>query len=88
MMKIQFQGAEYLLCGDSLDEGGPIATPEQYSHGQTSYAYLKEDGRICRFEWVIGRREDITVLAEDVPAPDVSDDAFENVFSALFDFLS
>lgn len=60
---IRFQGAEYLLIG-SLEEGGPIATKEQYENGQCSYAHLRPDGNVWRLRDSIGHRDEIEVIGE------------------------
>lgn len=60
---IRFQGKEYLLIG-SMEDGGPIATKEQYENGQLSYAQLSADGAVMRFGDSIGHRDEIEVLGE------------------------
>ncbi len=62
-IRIRFQGNEYLLIG-TLDEGGAIATKEQYESFACSHAHLCEDGNIRSFHEVIGGREDIEIIGE------------------------
>lgn len=61
MPLIKFQGNEYILAG-SLESGGPIATRHQYQNGQCSYAHLKSNGDIMRFNKVIGHRDEIEII--------------------------
>jgi hypothetical protein len=61
-MKIKFQGREFLLIGN-LEEGGAIATQEQFDNFEVSYAHLLPNGTIARFGNKIGTREDIEVLS-------------------------
>ena len=77
-LKVRFQDQDFLLLGD-LTEGGPLATPEQYQHGQCSYAHLFEDGQIRRFGKIIGTRADLTVLEEDVELPEPEEDFFDGI---------
>lgn len=60
-LTIRFQGKEYLLLG-SLEEGGAIATREQYESFKKSFAHLFSDGNIVQSGKVIGRKEDIEVI--------------------------
>jgi hypothetical protein len=64
MKVIQFQGSEYVFTGESLSDEGPIATREQYENGLCSYAYLQPDGRILRYNNLIGHRSEITIIGE------------------------
>ena len=66
MLSIEFQGRPYLLIGETLDEGGAIATPEDFVNGRASYAHLFPAGKVMRFGTNIGTAEDITILG---PAP-------------------
>ena len=63
---IRFKGQEYLLIGN-MEEGGAIATREQYESGQCSFAHLMEDGRVMRFREVIGSKSDIELVGECEP---------------------
>lgn len=58
---ILFQGKRYLLIGN-LEEGGAIATEEQYEQFKKSFAHLFPDGNIVQDGRVIGRKEDISVI--------------------------
>ena len=55
---IELFGESYLLLGD-LKSGGPIATKEQYENFECSYAHLKPNGNIYRFNKIIGTKDDI-----------------------------
>jgi hypothetical protein len=59
-IKIRFEGQEYLLIGDKTD--GAIATREQFENFDLSYAHLFSDGKIRRFNVVIGTLEDIEFI--------------------------
>lgn len=63
MLKVRFQGNEYILTNGNLIEG-PLATPEQYASGQPSHAHLFPDGHIMRYGNVIGSKEDLEILGE------------------------
>jgi len=65
--RIRFKGRDdlYLIGGD-LEEGGAIATKEQFESGAMSYAHLCEDGIVRRFNQEIGTREDIEFTGEEV----------------------
>ena len=76
MMKIEFQGEEYLFGGDTLEEGGFIAKPEAYIQGKCSYAHLLTGGEVRRFGDTIGHRTEIKVL--DYNCPDPSDSLSDN----------
>lgn len=60
---IRFQGRDFILIG-SLEGGGPIATVEQYTAGEVSYAHLQDDGTVWRHQQQIGTVEEITVTGE------------------------
>ena len=60
---IKFNNQEYILLG-TLEEGGAIATREQWENGLCSFAHLFEDGKIMRFGEEIGSREDIQVIGK------------------------
>ncbi len=64
MLKIEFQKMEFVFVGDSLEKDGAIATEEQYSSGELSYAHLNLEGEVRRLGEQIGTREDIKVLGE------------------------
>lgn len=81
MITITFQGKPYLLVG-TLEEGGAIATPEDYSAGHVGYAHLYEDGVVRQFGRQIGTREDIAITGT-VPDPALEPDAFANVLEQL-----
>jgi len=58
--KIKFKGKTYYLIGN-LEDGGAIATKEQYENGECSYAHLHADGLVRRFGEVIGNKDDISI---------------------------
>lgn len=65
MKRILFQGKEYVLVADSLDEAGAICTREQYENGTTSFAhYYADDRGIKQFGKKIGERSDIQILGD------------------------
>lgn len=66
--KITFKGQEFLLFGDSE---GPIATAEQYTNGEVSYAYLNPNGDIMRLKEKIGTIADC-VIGGEVDVPDMT----------------
>ncbi len=82
MLNIRFHGTDYVLVGDSLEEGGAIATVETYVHGHVSYAHLFPDGQILRFQQPIGTKADIDVLGP-AEEPEVADDFGVNMWTAL-----
>ena len=61
---IRFQGQEYLLIGD-MENGGPIATKEQFENFECSYAYLMPSGVVMRFRDSIGHRDEIEIIGSD-----------------------
>jgi len=69
---VRFQNQEFLICG-SLEQGGPIATREQYANGSPSFAHLFANGVIMRLQEVIGSRKDLEIIGEE-EEPEVSDD--------------
>lgn len=73
MMKIRFQGKEWLFVGDSLEEGGAITTPEWYEDGIVSYAHLSPDGIVRRYHEEIGTIEDIQVIDSNPPPVSMND---------------
>lgn len=75
MKRIRFQGADYLLIGETV---GAIATQHQYENGLCSYAHLFPDGLIRRFDEVIGTKADIEFL-DGEPEVDVKPDAIGKV---------
>jgi len=77
MLKIRFNGQEYLFTGDSLDKGGPIATEDEYIQGEVNFAHLFPDGIIMRYHETIGTRDDIEILDTDVDIK-MSDEGIEN----------
>jgi len=91
-LRIHLFGHEYHLLG-TLETGGAIATVEQYTTGEASFAHyyapggLDEedggpDGCISRFGAQIGTRADIEVLGEverERPKPE----AFARVIDQL-----
>ena len=62
MKNIRFKGQPYLFGGNSLDEDGFIATPEQYKNFEVSYAHYFPSSGVLRFQEKIGDREDIEIL--------------------------
>ncbi len=72
---IRFKGNDYLLIGN-LQDGGAIATQDDFEHGRCSFAHLCPDGSVKRFTEVVGDREDIEVTG-DCEA-DIQTDAFCN----------
>lgn len=65
---IRFQGEEFLLIGN-LEEGGAVATVEQFENGVCSHAHLFEDGLVMRLGEQIGSVLDIEVIGEYDPKP-------------------
>src|SRR5262245_51342612 len=63
LLRIRFQGKEYLLVNDDLQMEGPIATEEQWRTGACPYAHLFKDGQIKRYNKVIGTVQDIEVIS-------------------------
>ena len=61
---LRFRGSEYVLVGDK-ENGGAIATVEQYSTGECSFAHLYEDGSIKQFGEIIGTIDDIEWISND-----------------------
>ncbi len=57
--KLKFQDKEYILIGGVDDKDGAIATVEQYTQGQCSFAHLLPDGRIVKRKEQIGVIDDI-----------------------------
>ena len=82
--RIRLFGNDYILIGD-LENGGPIATEEQYSNFECSFAHLKQDGNIYRFGEIIGTRDDIELsnIAVDVEKKA----GMDKVFTAMLDPL-
>lgn len=69
MIRIRFQGKEYLFGSDRMGEEGFIATREQYVNGEASYAHVNEIGAVMRFGDSIGHINEAEVLEMDVPDP-------------------
>lgn len=63
MPRIMFKGKEYLLISGSLEHSA-IATKEQYENFECSYAHLFPDGKIRRFNKVIGDVNDIEFVGK------------------------
>ena len=61
VLYIKFKGEKYLLVGD-LITGGAITTKEAYANFNISYAHLCSDGKIRRYQEVIGTKDDIEVI--------------------------
>lgn len=76
MLRIKFRGKEFLLVdADCLEDGGAIATKEQYENFKLGFAHLGgkkdrdfypfrrvPDGKVYRFGKEIGTIKDIVVL--------------------------
>ena len=58
MQRIKFKGEEYLLVDNS------ITTIERYKSGTVSYARIRDDGIVMRYQEKIGDKEDIEFLEE------------------------
>lgn len=65
--KIKFKKKEYLLIGD---REGAITTEQNYREGIVSYAHLRLDGRIMRYNSIIGNIKDIEFI-EMVNTPEM-----------------
>jgi len=78
--RIKLFGEDYILIGN-LKDGGPIATEEQYSNFECSFAHLKPDGNIWRFGRIIGTKDDIQVSNIAVEVEKKA--SMEDVFSAI-----
>lgn len=63
-MKIKWHGEEYLLIGD-LEDGGAIATKEQFENFLPSTAHLFSDGRILQYGIPIGHRSEIIGVGDE-----------------------
>ncbi len=63
--KILFQREEYLFITIPGEEGGAIATREQFENFEPSAAFLNPSGVIVQFGTIIGSKEDITFLEEE-----------------------
>lgn len=68
MLEIKFKEKKYLLIG-SLKEGGAITTEKSYTEGLVSFAHLFRNGKIYRFQTLIGTKDDITILGEKNVTP-------------------
>jgi len=64
MLRVRFQCDEYLFVNARLDDGGPIATAEQYQQGLCSFAHLQPNGDIKQFGKTIGHRDDLIVIEQ------------------------
>lgn len=64
MKTVKFRGEIYLFGGESLDEGGFIATREAYENGLASYAHYLPDIGIFRYGEKIGERSDLEIVGE------------------------
>lgn len=73
MKIIKFQGVEYLFTSDSLEEGGPLTTIEDYKQGLPSYAHLFPNGIVKRYNETIGCLNDITIVKE-IPKVEINDE--------------
>ena len=83
MLKISWRGREYVLVnpeGETLADGGAIATVKQWQSGQCSTAHLWPDGTISRFGTYVGTIADIEVLGE-IETPAVLETAVEELLS-------
>lgn len=80
MLQILFRGRGFLLIG-SLEQGGAIATPTQYSQGLASEAHLYADGpdagKVMRYGEPIGVLADIEVLGP-AKEPSLDENWFDN----------
>jgi len=82
--RIRLFGNDYVLVGD-LETGGAISTVEQLENFECSFAHLKSNGDIMRFQTKIGTRDDIELVGEDVEIK-IKADA-EKVLESMFDPL-
>lgn len=60
---IRFKDEKYLLVGN-VEEGGAIATQQDYENGDVSFAHLGPDGTIRRFHKAIGTVNEIEFLGK------------------------
>lgn len=58
MYKIKFKGEDFLLIG-SPENGGAIATQEQWDRFAPSFAHLYPSGRVLQHGEEIGTKDDI-----------------------------
>lgn len=90
--KIIFHEKEYFLIGNK-DEGGAIATKEQYEGGRVSFAHLYPNGEIKRFLNVIGNVHEVqftgefTVLENPRGIDFLKDMIFQNAVNDMFDTI-
>ena len=83
MLRVTFQGAEYVLTnGDLID--GPLATTEQFQAGLPSFAHLFPDGNVRQYNVIIGTVQDIVVLGE-IADLETNADFFENLLGKHVD---
>lgn len=80
VLKIRFQEIEYILVGDSLSDGGAIATQEQFENGKCSFAHLWADGNIVRYGQLIGNVGEIEITGNYEP----NDEIATHVLTGLF----
>jgi hypothetical protein len=60
---IKFKDEPFLLINDSdTPDQGAIATIGQYESFSLNYAHLSLDGKVKRFQRVIGNKDDIEVI--------------------------
>ncbi len=72
MLKIKFQGSEYVFTGESLDEDGAIAKQDDYENGRLGFAHLMTDGNVFRHGEVVGHRDDIEIIGSCDPKVDIN----------------
>ena len=58
VLKIRFQEHEYVLVGN-LEDGGAIATAQEWESYAENYAHLCSNGDIKRYHAIIGNKSDI-----------------------------
>lgn len=78
-LKVRFQNKEYVLSG-TLENGGPIATPEQMRTFSPSFAHLFSSGKIMRHGGQIGTRDDLEVIGTDDTEVGFSFEGFSKFF--------
>uniref|UniRef100_A0A6M3LPG7 Uncharacterized protein n=1 Tax=viral metagenome TaxID=1070528 RepID=A0A6M3LPG7_9ZZZZ len=84
-MRVRLFGNDYLLIGD-LENGGAIATEEQFRNFDCSFAYLTQSGNIIQRGKIIGIREDIELPEKDTHVEIEIEAGTEKILGSLFNF--
>ncbi len=63
---VRFRGYEFIL-----DNNGALATRDVMARGAISFAHVYENGSIMCLKKVIGHADEIVILDEDAPSPEV-----------------